>query len=25
MVRGELLMGDVFDGARFRRARVRLF
>jgi hypothetical protein len=24
MVRGELLMGDVLDGARFRRARVRL-
>ncbi|AMY07102.1 hypothetical protein LuPra_00269 [Luteitalea pratensis] len=24
MVRGELLMGDVFDGARFRRSRVRL-
>lgn len=24
MVRGELLMGDVLDGVRFRRARVRL-
>ena len=24
MVRGELLIGDVFDGARFRRTRVRL-
>ena len=24
MVRGELLMGDVLDGARFRRTRVRL-
>jgi hypothetical protein len=24
MVRGELLMGDMFDGARFRRTRVRL-
>jgi hypothetical protein len=24
MVRGEVLMGDVFDGMRFRRARVRL-
>lgn len=24
MVRGEVLMGDVFDGVRFRRARVRL-
>ena len=24
MVRGELLMGDVLDGVRFRRTRVRL-
>lgn len=23
-VRGEVLMGDVFDGVRFRRARIRL-
>jgi hypothetical protein len=23
-VRGELLMGDVLDGVRFRRARVRV-
>ena len=24
MVRGELLMGDIFDGVRFRRTRVRM-